>query len=50
MEDICGLRIICYYPSDLEKVSPIIKSEYDVKESVDKADLMEPDRFGTKSK
>lgn len=49
IEDICGLRIICYYHSDLEKVSQIIKKEFDVLESVDKADLLEPDRFGYRS-
>lgn len=49
MEDICGLRIMCYYPSDLEKISRIINSEFDVKESIDKAELLEPDRFGYRS-
>lgn len=49
MEDICGLRIICYYPSDLEKISQIISSECDVTETVDKRDLLEPDRFGYRS-
>lgn len=48
-EDICGLRIICFYPSDLEKISQIISSEFDVKESVDKAELLEPDKFGYRS-
>jgi ppGpp synthetase/RelA/SpoT-type nucleotidyltranferase len=45
-EDICGLRIICYYLSDLDKISSLINSEFDVIESVDKAELLEPDRFG----
>jgi putative GTP pyrophosphokinase len=49
MEDICGLRIICYYPSDLDKISELIKSEFEVLESTDKADLLEPDRFGYRS-
>lgn len=48
-EDICGLRIICYYPSDLNKISELIKSEFDVLEFVDKADLLEPDKFGYRS-
>ena len=40
VEDICGLRIICYYPSDLDKIAELIKSEFDVLESTDKADLL----------
>ena len=48
-EDICGLRIICYYPSDLDKISEIINREFDVLESTDKAALLEPDRFGYRS-
>lgn len=49
VEDICGLRIICYYPSDLDKISKLIDSEFDVLQSIDKADLLEPDRFGYRS-
>lgn len=49
VEDICGLRIICYYPSDLDKISSLINSEFDVIESVDKADLLEPEKFGYRS-
>ena len=48
-EDICGLRIICYYPSDLDTISNLINSEFDVIESVDKADLLEPEKFGYRS-
>lgn len=49
IEDICGLRIISFYPSDLEKISKIINNEFNIKESVDKADLLEPDKFGYRS-
>lgn len=49
IEDICGLRIICFYPSDLEKISKVINNEFYIKESVDKADLLEPDKFGYRS-
>jgi putative GTP pyrophosphokinase len=49
IEDICGLRIICPYTSDLDSIAEIIKSEFDVSESVDKADLLEPDKFGYRS-
>jgi putative GTP pyrophosphokinase len=49
VEDICGLRIICYFPSDLDKISKLIEREFDVLESKDKVDLLEPDRFGYRS-
>jgi len=46
MQDVCGLRIICYYPSDVEPVCQVIGSELDIVESVDKADSLEPEEFG----
>lgn len=49
MEDICGLRIICYYPSDLERIAQIIDTEFNVSESINKTTLLEPDRFGYRS-
>jgi putative GTP pyrophosphokinase len=49
MEDICGLRIVCFYPSDLDSIGEIIAREFDVHETTDKAELMEPDRFGYRS-
>ncbi|MDD1772940.1 MAG: hypothetical protein LUQ09_08480 [Methanomassiliicoccales archaeon] len=48
-EDICGLRIICFFISDLAKVSDIIKSEFNVISIENKTDMMEPDRFGYRS-
>lgn len=48
-DDICGLRVICYYPSDLKPISEIINREFEVKESVDKTDLLEPNQFGYRS-
>lgn len=49
VEDICGLRIICYYTSDLEKICGIIKREFKIIESTDKEDLLKPDQFGYRS-
>jgi putative GTP pyrophosphokinase len=45
-EDICGIRIICYYPSDVEPVCQVLEEELEVKKSVDKADLQAPGEFG----
>ncbi|HYF67821.1 MAG TPA: hypothetical protein VD884_06790 [Ohtaekwangia sp.] len=49
IEDFCGLRIICFYPSDLEKIGKIIKREFEVVNSIDKTSNLEPDRFGYRS-
>jgi len=49
IEDFCGLRIICFYPEDLEKIGNIINKEFLVKESIDKSSKLEPDRFGYRS-
>lgn len=49
VEDICGLRIVYYYLSDLKKIGKIITDEFEVKESLDKTDLLEPDQFGYRS-
>ena len=49
VEDLCGLRIICFYSSDLAKVASIIHKEFVVKESVNKETLLAPDSFGYRS-
>lgn len=49
IEDFCGLRIVCFYPNDLSKISEVIAKEFDVLESIDKTENIEPDRFGYRS-
>lgn len=49
VEDICGIRIICYYQSDVDNVSMIIKKEFDIIESQSKEDLLKTDQFGYRS-
>lgn len=49
IEDICGIRIICYYQSDVNMISDIIRKELDVLESQDKEDLLNSDQFGYRS-
>ncbi len=48
-EDICGVRIICFYQSDMKKISQLIHSEFDVKEYSNKAVSSELDKFGYRS-
>jgi len=49
IEDICGLRIICYYQSDIKKICQIINNEFDIKENQDKEELLEENQFGYRS-
>lgn len=51
VQDIIGLRIITYFEDDVAKVAQIIKQQFDVDEvnSGNKADLLDPDRFGYRS-
>lgn len=46
--DICGLRVITYFEDDVEKVSKIIEKEFEIDSarSSDKAESLDPDRFG----
>lgn len=49
IEDICGIRIICYYQSDISKICQIIQNEFDVQENQDKEELLNTDQFGYRS-
>lgn len=51
MTDVCGLRIITYYDSDVEFVSQVLKKEFQVDEdnTVDKRMLNDPNMFGYRS-
>jgi len=49
MEDICGVRIICYYRSDIERICAVINREFDILESQNKEALLEENQFGYRS-
>jgi ppGpp synthetase/RelA/SpoT-type nucleotidyltranferase len=49
VEDICGLRIVCFYPRELERVREIIQEAFILKDYIDKTDLQDADRFGYRS-
>jgi putative GTP pyrophosphokinase len=49
IEDICGIRIICYYQSDVEKISEVLRQEFMVIENQDKETLLKADQFGYRS-
>lgn len=48
IEDICGHRIITYFPDEVDAVARIIQNEFDIDYdlSVDKRAILDPDRFG----
>ncbi len=48
-EDMCGLRVVCYFQSDIEKIKKLICSELTIVESFDKSDHMSPTQFGYRS-
>jgi putative GTP pyrophosphokinase len=50
IEDICGIRIVCYYTSDIEKINEIINKEFLVLEQQDKSDLLGLKEFAYRSK
>ncbi|WP_158655236.1 GTP pyrophosphokinase [Flavivirga eckloniae] len=49
IEDICGVRIICYYASDIKRIDEIIRKEFLVIEQEDKSDLLGLKEFAYRS-
>jgi putative GTP pyrophosphokinase len=49
IEDICGLRIICYYQSDIEKIKNIIQKEFEILNNENKVENLDFDQFGYRS-
>lgn len=49
MEDWCGVRIICYYPSDVEKILEIIRKEFELISEENTAERLGPQEFGYRS-
>lgn len=48
-EDFCGVRIVVYYLNDIKRVQEIIDTEFDLQESIDKADELAANAFGYRS-
>ena len=49
-EDLCGIRIICFFQNDVEKIGEIIKKEFKVLSTSDKQKEVESTAFGYRSK
>lgn len=50
IEDICGVRVICYYNSDMDIIEEIIKKEFVVISDSDKQKEAGDDKFGYASR
>jgi putative GTP pyrophosphokinase len=48
LTDLLGVRVITYFPHDVDRVAEVLKREFiiDEKNSVDKRKLLDPDKFG----
>jgi putative GTP pyrophosphokinase len=49
IEDICGIRVICYYASDVEKIKKIISDEFEIIEEQNKSELLGLKEFAYRS-
>lgn len=49
IEDWCGLRIICYYPSDIDLICAVLKEEFSIQKQEDTAQRLAPHEFGYRS-
>jgi putative GTP pyrophosphokinase len=49
IEDFCGIRIICYYPSDVEKIVSLLRKELLVHSEEDTQARLKPNEFGYRS-
>lgn len=47
--DFVGVRILLYYPQDIEQVAKVIQEEFDVIEHEDKAERLDVNEFGYRS-
>jgi ppGpp synthetase/RelA/SpoT-type nucleotidyltranferase len=46
ISDLAGARVVCLYRSDIDRVSEVIRSEFDVVEEIDKLRDLGVDQFG----
>lgn len=49
MNDICGIRIICYFQNDIKNIEEIIKREFEIIEKENKVESYSPHKFGYRS-
>ncbi|SKA00043.1 ppGpp synthetase catalytic domain-containing protein (RelA/SpoT-type nucleotidyltranferase) [Trichlorobacter thiogenes] len=48
-DDLCGIRIIAFYPTDIERIEKIIKDEFIIHDFINKENELNADQFGYRS-
>jgi len=49
IEDVCGIRVICYYATDIIRINEIIKREFQIVEESNKEELLGLKEFAYRS-
>ena len=49
IEDLAGIRIICFYPSDIDIINNLIKKHFNILSEENKLDKLDDDKFGYRS-
>lgn len=49
IDDLCGIRVICYYQTDIDITCKLIDDEFDVISKQDKQDELDDNKFGYRS-
>ena len=49
IEDFCGLRVVCYYPSDVDKIVSLLRQEFTVTSEEDTKTRLKANEFGYRS-
>lgn len=49
IEDWCGVRVICYYPSDVQRIGGVLREEFDIEAEEDTAHRLKAHEFGYRS-
>lgn len=49
IDDLCGIRVICYYQTDIDLVCRLIDDEFHVVSKQDKQDELDDNKFGYRS-
>lgn len=48
-EDLCGIRVICFYTNDLPRVGDIVSKTFELQNQIDRVFDADTDRFGYRS-
>ncbi|MGL4392661.1 MAG: GTP pyrophosphokinase [Fusobacteriaceae bacterium] len=49
INDICGVRIICFYSSDISSIEKIIRENFEITEQINKEEELGTEKFGYRS-